>query len=136
TVRTFPHWVAWSHDCSIGTARREVRLAHTLRDHLPATAAHARAGTVGSDHVRALAEIGTTSAARCRALAEPIGDGDASGGQDPDASDAQDGATQDGATQDDATQDDADRPPTGEEHLLALARAYPAGVFRRFVRHF
>src|SRR5699024_1130226 len=119
-------WVAWRHDCTIGTARGEVRLAHALRDHLPLTAAHARAGRIGSDHVRALVEVAATSPARRDALASRVA-------PTPEVDDrglagALPGSEPHGTGQDAGTNAPA---PTGEEYLLGLAATYPAAVFRR-----
>ena len=67
-VRTYTQHVARSHHMSFSRAQREVRLARTLRDHLPATARALRSGRIGIEQAEILATVGTTSEARRAAL--------------------------------------------------------------------
>jgi hypothetical protein len=73
-ARTFSVWLARTEDVQTLTARRDVRTARALRDHLPATLAQALAGTIGADRIRALVDVATTSTARIDALAAPAVD--------------------------------------------------------------
>lgn len=109
-VRSFAHWVAWSHGLSLATARRDVRLARTLRDDLPLTAAAAAAGQIGPDHVWALASIAATSDARRAALAAPV------------------------VAAEPARAGDVTR--TGERVLVELAQQHRVEPFRRVLHHF
>ena len=63
-VRTFPHWVSWTHVQSVGAARADARLARTLRDDLPVFSAAARSGTVTPEHVRTMAAAASTDQRR------------------------------------------------------------------------
>ncbi|MFD6444283.1 DUF222 domain-containing protein [Promicromonospora sp. NPDC060204] len=73
-ARTFAVWLARAEDVQTGTARRDVRTARALRDHLPATLSAALAGRVGVDKLRALVDVATTSTNRTEALAAPAVD--------------------------------------------------------------
>jgi hypothetical protein len=70
-ARSFAVWLARVEDVQTLTARRDVRTARALRDHLPATLTKALAGNIGVDKVRALVEVATTSTPRTDALAAP-----------------------------------------------------------------
>lgn len=70
-ARTFAVWLARTEDTQNQTARRDVRTARALRDHLPATLLAALSGRVSSDKVRALVDVATTSTSRTEALAAP-----------------------------------------------------------------
>ena len=70
-ARSFAVWLARTEDTRTQTARRDVRTAKALRDHLPATLVAALSGRVGADKVRALVDLATTSATRTEALAAP-----------------------------------------------------------------
>jgi hypothetical protein len=67
-ARTFAVWLARAEDVQTATAKREVRTARALRDHLPATLTKALAGHISQDKVRALVEVATTSTERTQAL--------------------------------------------------------------------
>nr|WP_237728278.1 HNH endonuclease signature motif containing protein [Cellulomonas sp. APG4] len=116
-VRSFAHWVAWSHGLSLATARRDVRLARTLRDDLPLTAAAAAAGQIGPDHVWALASIAATSDARRAALAAPV-------------------AAVEDVTPQEAVSEGARDARTGEQVLVELAAQHRVEPFRRVLHHF
>jgi hypothetical protein len=73
-ARTFAVWLARTEDVQTVTARREVRTARALRDHLPATLARALAGEISGDKVRALVDVATTSNERIQALGSPAVD--------------------------------------------------------------
>lgn len=107
-ARTFASWLATAENVEVGTAKREVRTATTLREHLPATLEAAAAGRIGADHLRILVDGGPTSEARREALA----------GRSVDP------------------EDPAREPVTGEERLLRLAVANKPSPFRRLVQHF
>lgn len=107
-ARTFASWLATAENVEVGTAKREVRTATTLREHLPATLEAAAAGRIGADHLRILVDGGPTSEARREALA----------GRSVDP------------------EDPAHEPVTGEERLLRLAVATKPSPFRRLVQHF
>ncbi|MFE7504074.1 DUF222 domain-containing protein [Promicromonospora sp. NPDC057488] len=70
-ARSFAVWLARTEDTRTQTARRDVRTAKALRDHLPATLFAALSGRVGADKVRALVDLATTSPTRTEALASP-----------------------------------------------------------------
>lgn len=70
-ARTFAVWLARAEDVQTVTAKRDVRTARALRDHLPATLTKALAGEIGTDKVRALVDVATTSTERINALAAP-----------------------------------------------------------------
>ncbi|GAB2476478.1 hypothetical protein GCM10027063_16850 [Promicromonospora xylanilytica] len=101
-ARTFAVWLARAEDVQTVTARREVRIARALRDHLPATLTAALSGAIGTDKVRALVEVATTSTTRTEALGAP----------------AIDLATVDPATTDPATSD-----PAADEPVEAATAA-------------
>ncbi|MFI8523840.1 DUF222 domain-containing protein [Promicromonospora sukumoe] len=73
-ARSFAVWLARAEDTRTQTARRDVRTAKALRDHLPATLLAALAGRVGTDKIRALVDVATTSTVRTDALAAPAVD--------------------------------------------------------------
>ncbi|WP_285106241.1 HNH endonuclease signature motif containing protein [Promicromonospora sp. MEB111] len=73
-ARTFAVWLARTEDVQTATARRDVRTARALRDHLPATLSAALTGRVGVDKIRALVDVATTSTNRTDALAAPAVD--------------------------------------------------------------
>jgi hypothetical protein len=111
--RSFPAWLA-RHDNIPGfLAQQETRYSRALRDTLPATRSAALTGTVGIDHVGALADAATSDNRRA-ALGAPVTGFptryDAHGDVMPD--------------------------PTGEEYLLAQADLHPLPGFRRLVRRF
>jgi hypothetical protein len=66
---TFPRWVARRLGLSVASARSRVRLARTLRDHLPATRDAVRAGEIGTEATAAIA-VAATSQARRDVLAD------------------------------------------------------------------
>ena len=70
-ARSFPLWVAAEHHLSVKTARAQVRLGRTLRDHLPATATAALAGEVTLEHAQVLAGLAPTTDQRREVLADP-----------------------------------------------------------------
>ncbi|HIZ37092.1 MAG TPA: 13E12 repeat family protein, partial [Candidatus Ruania gallistercoris] len=82
--RTYASHVAHSHGISYRHARDIVRLARQLRDEIPRFGAALRAGTIGPDHVHAIAATALTSPTRIAALDELVeleeapatGDGD------------------------------------------------------------
>ncbi len=69
--RTFAVWLARTEDVQTRTARRDVRTARALRNHLPATLTAALTGKVGIDKIRALVDVATTSTTRTQALGAP-----------------------------------------------------------------
>lgn len=106
-ARSFTVWLARTEDTRTQTARRDVRTAKALRDHLPATLLAALSGRVGADKVRALVDLATTSTTRTEALAapaidlatiEPVADGPTS---DPTGTTGPDGPAEDETTSDD-----------------------------------
>jgi hypothetical protein len=107
-ARSFAVWLARVEDVQTLTARRDVRTARALRDHLPATLTKALAGNIGVDKVRALVEVATTSTPRTDALAAPAIDqpttGPAPTQSAPDGTDGTDGET--GADTDTSTAGD------------------------------
>ena len=70
--RTYASHVAHSHGISYRHARDIVRLARQLRDEIPRFGAALRAGTIGPDHVHAIASTALTSPTRIAALDEPV----------------------------------------------------------------
>ena len=70
-ARSFPAWVAQRHRIGVHAARAEVKLARTLRDHLPATAAAATAGSITVEHAQVLAALAPTTDQRRDVLADP-----------------------------------------------------------------
>ncbi|MCP2282174.1 protein of unknown function (DUF222) [Promicromonospora umidemergens] len=140
-ARTFALWLARAEDVQAGTAKREVRTARALRDHLPATLTKALAGHISEDKVRALVEVATTSTERTQALGAPAVDlatiEPAPHEPAPDSTDT-DGT--DGAL--DGALDGADGvvpavgSPTWEEQLLDWSRQNGPDRFRGLVRYF
>ncbi|WP_278235772.1 HNH endonuclease signature motif containing protein [Isoptericola sp. AK164] len=126
--RSFAHWLSRTEDVALATARREARTARTLQDVLPVSAAAARQGDLGSDHLRVMVDVAPTSTARREALAAPVA-GLAPGELEP-------GSTDPDAAADVEAGPAARTPPTGEQYLLGLAARYPVGAFRRLVRRF
>ncbi|GAA1729301.1 hypothetical protein GCM10009809_26070 [Isoptericola hypogeus] len=125
-ARSFAHWLSLAEGVGLATSRRDVRMARTLRDVLPATARAALAGAIGADHVRAMVDVAPTSETRRAALAAPVDADSGSGlGQGAEAESDLDGRGPGAASS-----------PTGEEVLVALADARSAGQFRRLVKRF
>lgn len=67
---TFPRWAARRLGMSVPSAKRRLRLGRALIDHLPATAAAARAGRIGNEAANTLAAA-ASSAPRREVLADP-----------------------------------------------------------------
>ncbi|MCL1900618.1 MAG: HNH endonuclease [Promicromonosporaceae bacterium] len=110
--RSFANWLARQDNLLPGQARREVRLAEVLREHLPATRAQALAGRRGAGEVEALVGICSSpareAALRASTLATRVWDDEA------------------------ARRVEA----TGEEHLLAEADRFNLESFRMVCRRF
>ena len=70
-TRSFPVWVANEHRLGVNAARAQVRLARTLRDHLPVTAAAASAGEITLEQAQILATLAPTTDQRRELLADP-----------------------------------------------------------------
>ncbi|WNB86057.1 DUF222 domain-containing protein [Cellulomonas sp. ATA003] len=70
-ARSFPVWLSHDHRLSVATARAQVRLGRTLRDHLPVTAATAVAGDVTVEQAQVIATLAPTSEQRRELLADP-----------------------------------------------------------------
>ncbi len=70
-ARSFARWVAEHHQVPVRTAREQVRLGRTLRDHLPATAAAALAGDITVEQAQVIAGLGPTTDQRREVLADP-----------------------------------------------------------------
>ena len=70
-AKSFGLWVAAEHDLSVQTARAQVRLGRTLRDHLPLTAAAALEGRITVEQARVLATLAPTTEQRRQVLADP-----------------------------------------------------------------
>lgn len=141
-ARTFAVWLARVEDVQTVTAKRDVRTARALRDHLPATLTKALSGEIGTDKVRALVDVATTSTERINALAAPAIDV-ATLEPTPVADDGV-GSPVDGtadASDPDGT-DTASDPasglmsPTWEEQLLDWSRENGPDRFRGLVRYF
>lgn len=130
-ARTFAVWLARAEDVQTVTARREVRIARALRDHLPATLTAALAGTISTDKVRALVEVATTSTTRTEALGAPAID---LATVDPVTVDpvAVDPATADPTPEGTSTP----ATPTWEEQLLDWSSENGPDRFRGLVRYF
>ncbi|ACZ30230.1 hypothetical protein Xcel_1199 [Xylanimonas cellulosilytica DSM 15894] len=111
--RAFSAWLSRHDDVPRYLADREARQGRALRDALPATRHAALTGTIGLDHVTAMADTVTTDARRA-ALAAPVTGlptrYDDDGAELP--------------------------PPSGEEFLLAQAALYPLPGFQRLVKRF
>ena len=130
-ARTFRAWVATTHGVSHSTAKDDVAMGAALRDHLPLTAAAARAGRLGLDHAKALVRHAPTTQARRDALrspAPPVSEVSDAPVVPPEATEA--------ATSGDAHHGGAAGPVTGEEVLVALAAEHRPEPFRRVVQHF
>ncbi|PUB24988.1 uncharacterized protein DUF222 [Promicromonospora sp. AC04] len=159
--RTFAIWLARTEDIQTRTAKRDVRTARALRDHLPATLTAALAGKVGVDKVRALVDVATTSTTRTRTLGAPAIDlttieptapgpvpGDTSDGTGDESAtapvpgDADDGTGGESVTaSDSAPADPAEGTPgptcpTWEEQLLDWSTENGPDRFRGLVRYF
>lgn len=150
-ARTFAVWLARAEDVQTVTANRDVRTARALRDHLPATLTKALAGEIGTDKVRALVDVATTSTERINALAAPAIDVDAiepAPAADETTGGAHDDSTGHGTDGDSVagtsgphgtgTADPAARvmSPTWEEQLLDWSRENGPDRFRGLVRYF
>ena len=70
-ARSFALWVAAEHHLPVRTARQQVELGRTLRDHLPATATAALAGDITLEHAQVLAGLAPTTDQRRQVLADP-----------------------------------------------------------------
>ena len=70
-ARSFPVWLADQHRLGVHTARAQVKLARTLRDHLPLTAAAAADGVITADHAQVIATLAPTTDQRRQVLADP-----------------------------------------------------------------
>lgn len=70
-ARSFPAWVRTQTQASPAKAAAITRTARALRDHLPATAAALRAGTISTEHAAILAKHTTTTPTRLHALNDP-----------------------------------------------------------------
>ena len=138
TVRTFAHWVALRHRTSLRTASQDVAAARRLRDHLPATAAAARAGQIGPDHVRALVRVADTQARRTALAGPAVVDPDDA---DTPHADAAAHVDRPATEADPAAQDGAGDAPegavlTGEDVLVSLAREHSPDVFGSIASQF
>ncbi|GHH73551.1 HNH endonuclease signature motif containing protein [Promicromonospora soli] len=111
-ARSFAVWLARVEDVQTLTARRDVRTARALRDHLPATLTKVLAGNIGVDKVRALVEVATTSTPRTDALGAPAIDLPTTGPTTP-TRPARDGTAGTAGTDSD-TSGDADSDPAGD----------------------
>src|SRR5215213_9627977 len=69
-ARSFPLWVARTHQVSVRTARDQVKLGRALRDDLPATAAAGAAGQVTLEQAQVLARLAPTTELRRQVLAD------------------------------------------------------------------
>lgn len=155
-ARNFSAWLARTENVSTTTAKREVRTARALRDHLPSARTTALAGGIGADHVRALVDVAPTSDARKAALAAPIEPDDLPPAVVPaavpgePAGDVPDVPTDDEVTTEPAEEDSAGPsgdgssedgipvppPITGEAYLTGLAGACDPSRFRRVLKRF
>ncbi|MFD7307387.1 DUF222 domain-containing protein [Promicromonospora sp. NPDC059942] len=144
-ARTFAVWLARAEDVQTGTARRDVRTARALRDHLPATLSAALVGRVGVDKLRALVDVATTSTNRTEALAAPAVDVPTidRAGSVPDPGPAEDPPTEDATAGPVPVLDEptAETPttsaaPTWEEQLLDWSTQNGPDRFRGLVRYF
>ncbi len=132
-VRTVAHWLAARERVSLGSARKDVRTARVLRDHLTATALAGRAGVVTPEHVGIVVGIAATSPARLEALtavvesevAAPEGDG-APSEADREPEGGAGGAVEGGPGW----------PCRGEDVLLGLAGRHSLRDFTRIARRF
>ena len=120
--RTYASHVARTHGISYANARRAVRLARQLRDDIPCFGAALRAGTIGPDHVDALATTALTSPTRVAALAEPLTL------DQPEAENDSTGDTGEAAG--------SESTPTVEEYLLAQAQDMRVDEVRRLGKYF
>lgn len=165
-ARTFAVWLARTEDVQTLTARRDVRTARALRDHLPATLTAALDGRIGTDKLRALVDVATTSTPRTDALGAPAidvptvepspapgvgssspgaaGPGEEGTGHDPTEPDVPgpDGQGSDGEGSDgeEPGRPELDGPapaaPTWEEQLLDWSTQNGPDRFRGLVRYF
>ena len=134
-VRTLAHWLASHERVSLGSARKDVRTARLLRDHLTATAEASRAGAVTPEHVGIVVGIAATSDARLEALTAVVGSEASS--QDNGA--APRGADWQTSVDTDASADAGAEPARacrGEDVLLGLAGKHSLRDFTRIARRF
>ena len=132
TMHSFASWLATVEGLSDGLARRTVGAARALREHVPATAAAARAGTVTAEHVAIMVKAATTQTLR-DALARPVAIDAPSSGALPVDAPPVDTSPDKPATPSAAS---GDAECTGEEFLLGHARAWRVGEFNRLVKGF
>ncbi|SFF35204.1 protein of unknown function, partial [Flavimobilis marinus] len=116
-VRTVAHWLASRERVSLGSARRDVRTARVLRDHLTATAEAGRAGVVTPEQVGIVVGIAATSQARLEALTAVVDSDEAVAESSVDAN-------------------EPTRPRRGEDVLLGLAGRHSLRDFTRIARRF
>ncbi len=116
-VRTVAHWLVARERVSLGSARKDVRTARLLRDHLTATAEAGRAGVVTPEHVGIVVGVAATSEARLDALTSAVG-----------SQETAPAANVDGAG--------PVRPCRGEDVLLDLAVRHSLRDFTRIARRF
>jgi len=128
-VRTVAHWLASRERVSLGSARRDVRTARVLRDHLTATAEAGRAGVVTPEHVGIVVGIAATSQARLEALTAVVESEVAA----PEGGGALSDADQEPGARTDVP---SDRPCRGEDVLLGLAGRHSLRDFTRIARRF
>ncbi|MFD7023802.1 DUF222 domain-containing protein [Promicromonospora sukumoe] len=139
-ARSFAVWLARTEDTRTQTARRDVRTAKALRDHLPATLLAALAGRVGTDKVRALVDVATTKTVRTDALAAPAVDlatiepADVPDGDDQVEEPATSTSVEEAG--DGAGDTAAPGAPTWEEQLLDWSEQNGPDRFRGLVRYF
>lgn len=143
TMHSFTSWLAKTEGLSSSLARRTVTAARALRDHLPVTAAQARAGIVTEEHVAIMVRTASTDAIRA-ALRAPV---DSEDREDPAA--ATFAQKMSGGVGDDAVgvEDVAPGPDhaplaphshvgSGEEMLLGLAAGRQLADFTRVAKYF
>ena len=136
TMQSFGPWLGWKEGLSSAMARRTVAAARALRDHLPATALAARAGSISAEHVGLMVKT-TSSEALCAALARPVQTDTPGPSTDFAAEMSVDVSMDDsGAASDDDPSVQPVRVCTGEQMLLGLARERRVDDFAKVAKHF
>ena len=141
TMHSYASWLAMTEGLSASLARRTVTTARALRDHLPATAAQARAGTVSDEHVAIMVRTASTDAIRT-ALRSPVDREVPTSGPDPAAAFAQEMSGAVVVDSQDASGPDHTPPGlcsparSGEEVLLDLSSGRQVAEFTRLAKYF
>lgn len=134
TMHGFTSYMQAREGLSKNAADRAVRAARRLRDHLPATAAAARAGQISGEHVAIMVRATGTATLRAK-LAEPLTGDVRDLGTQP-APGPESTPALDPAAERETEVAAAAAGPTGEEALLELAQVWDVDEFNKLIKRF